>query len=184
MTFPQGRASSRLSLDNHRSKTVRTAQRWSSSLPGLSPQAEPGHQLTEAPQHNVTIEKPFAASKFVVTFAEWDACAAHGDCIPHVDDHGWGRGRQPVINVSWDNAQRYVTWLSKITGKTYRLLTEAMRRAPTRGRPIPGETTSVTIMPIALAAEAGGTSHKPLRSAPSRQTNSVSMTWSAMSGSG
>jgi formylglycine-generating enzyme required for sulfatase activity len=53
-----------------------------------SPQAEPGHQLTEAPQHKVTIEKPFAASKFVVTFAEWDACAAHGDCIPHVDDHG------------------------------------------------------------------------------------------------
>ena len=90
-----------------------------------SPQAEPGHQLTEAPQHNVTIEKPFAASKFVVTFAEWDACAARGDCIPHVDDHGWGRGRQPVINVSWDNAQRYVKWLSKITGKTYRLLTEA-----------------------------------------------------------
>ena len=90
-----------------------------------SPQAEPGHQLTEAPQHNVTIEKPFAASKFVVTFAEWDACAAHGDCIPHVDDHGWGRGRQPVINVSWDNARGYVTWLSKITGKTYRLLTEA-----------------------------------------------------------
>jgi formylglycine-generating enzyme required for sulfatase activity len=101
-----------------------------------SPRAELGHQLTEAPQHNVTIEKPFAASKFVVTFAEWDACAAHGDCIPHVDDHGWGRGRQPVINVSWDNAQRYVTWLSKITGKTYRLLTgaeyEYAARADTR----------------------------------------------------
>ena len=90
-----------------------------------SPQAEPGHQLTEAPQHKVTIEKPFAVSKFVVTFAEWDACAAHGDCVPHVDDRGWGRDRQPVINVSWDNAQRYVTWLSKITGKTYRLLTES-----------------------------------------------------------
>src|ERR1700722_858058 len=101
-----------------------------------SPQAEPGRQLTEAPQHNVTIEKPFAASKFVVTFAEWDACAAHGDCIQHVDDHGWGRGRQPVINVNWDNAQRYVTWLSKITGKTYRLLTgaeyEYAARADTR----------------------------------------------------
>ena len=152
-----------------------------------SPQAEPGHQLTEAPQHNVTIEKPFAASKFVVTFAEWDACAAHGDCIPHVDDHGWGRGRQPVINVSWDNAQRYVTRLSKITGKTYRLLTEAEYKYAARAHKrtaYPWETTSVMIMPIALAAEAGGTSHKPLRSAPSRQTNSVSMTWLAMSGSG
>jgi hypothetical protein len=43
-----------------------------------------------------------------VTFAEWDACAAHGDCTPHIDDHGWGRHRQPVINVSWNDAQRYV----------------------------------------------------------------------------
>jgi len=91
-----------------------------------SPQAEPGHQLTEAPQHDVTIAKPFAVSKFQVTFAEWDACATHGDCIPHVDDQGWGRDHQPVINVSWDDAQRYVTWLSKITGKTYRLLTEGV----------------------------------------------------------
>src|ERR1700735_4606065 len=46
-----------------------------------SPEAEPGRQLTEAPQHNVTIGKPFAVSKFQVTFAEWDTCGAHGDCI-------------------------------------------------------------------------------------------------------
>ncbi len=90
-----------------------------------SPKAEPGRQLTEGPQHDVTIAKAFAVSKFEVTFAEWDACAAHGDCIPHVDDRGWGRGRQLVISVSWDDAQRYVTWLSKTTGKTYRLLSEA-----------------------------------------------------------
>jgi formylglycine-generating enzyme required for sulfatase activity len=70
-------------------------------------------------------QSPFAVSKFEVTFAEWDACAAHGDCTRHVDDRGWGRGRQPVISVSWDDAQRYVAWLSKIAGKTYRLLTEA-----------------------------------------------------------
>ena len=90
-----------------------------------SPQAEPGRQLTEGPQHDVTIAKAFAVSKFEVTFAEWDACAAHGDCIPHVDDRGWGRGPQPLISVSWDDVQRYVTWLSKTTGKTYRLLSEA-----------------------------------------------------------
>jgi formylglycine-generating enzyme required for sulfatase activity len=90
-----------------------------------SPAGEAGRQITEAPQYNVTIAKPFAVSKFAVTFAQWDACAAQGDCSQHVDDHGWGRDRQPVINVSWDDAQRYVTWLSKITGKTYRLLTEA-----------------------------------------------------------
>jgi formylglycine-generating enzyme required for sulfatase activity len=90
-----------------------------------SAQDEPGHKLTEEPQHNVTVAKPFAVSKFEVTFAEWDACAARGDCIPHVDDHGWGHDRQPVINVNWNDAQRYVAWLSKITGKTYRLLSEA-----------------------------------------------------------
>jgi formylglycine-generating enzyme required for sulfatase activity len=90
-----------------------------------SPQAEAGRQSNEAPRHNVTIAKPFAVSKFQVTFAEWDACAAHGDCSAHVDDRGWGRNRQPVINVSWDDAQHYVTWLSNMTGKTYRLLTES-----------------------------------------------------------
>jgi formylglycine-generating enzyme required for sulfatase activity len=80
---------------------------------------------TEHPQHQVTIAKPFAASKFELTFDEWDTCAAHGDCDPHVSDSEWGRHRQPVINVSWDDAQRYVAWLSRITGKRYRLLSEA-----------------------------------------------------------
>jgi formylglycine-generating enzyme required for sulfatase activity len=90
-----------------------------------SPETESGHQITEEPQHKITITKPFAVSKFEVTFAEWDACAAHGDCRTHVSDHGFGRDGQPVINVSWDDAQRYVAWLSGVTGKTYRLLSEA-----------------------------------------------------------
>jgi formylglycine-generating enzyme required for sulfatase activity len=79
----------------------------------------------ERPQHDVIIAKPFAASKFEVTFDEWDACVAYGDCNPEVSDSGWGRGRQPVINVSWNDAQRYVAWLSRMTGKPYRLLSEA-----------------------------------------------------------
>ena len=79
----------------------------------------------EHPQHEVTIARPFAVAKFALTFDEWDACAANGPCNPDVSDAGWGRGRQPVINVSWDDAQTYVRWLSRVTGKPYRLLSEA-----------------------------------------------------------
>ena len=74
---------------------------------------------------NVTIAAPFAVGKFEVTFAEWDACVAQGGCNHHPKDLGWGRGRQPVMDVSWDDAQQYVAWLSRKTGKSYRLLSEA-----------------------------------------------------------
>ena len=67
----------------------------------------------------------FAVSKFEVTFDEWDACVAYGGCAQHVLTATGGRGTQPVINVSWDDAKHYVAWLSKMTGKPYRLLTEA-----------------------------------------------------------
>jgi formylglycine-generating enzyme required for sulfatase activity len=83
-----------------------------------------GHD-NERPLHDVTIATPLAVSKFTLTFDEWDGCAAHGDCDPHVSASGFGRGRRPAINVSWDDAQIYVKWLSRITGKAYRLLSEA-----------------------------------------------------------
>jgi formylglycine-generating enzyme required for sulfatase activity len=80
----------------------------------------------EKPLHKVTIAKAFAIGKFEVTFAEWDACVAAGGCTRSPEDQGWGRGRRPVVNVSWDDAtQEYLTWLSRAAGKTYRLLTEA-----------------------------------------------------------
>ena len=40
-------------------------------------------------------------------------------------DSTYGRGTRPVINVSWDDAQQYAAWFSKMTGQPYRLLTEA-----------------------------------------------------------
>jgi formylglycine-generating enzyme required for sulfatase activity len=73
----------------------------------------------------VTIAKPLAIAKFQLTFNEWDACSAHGDCPAMDFDGGWGRGRRPANTVSWDDAQTYVKWLSRITGKPYRLLSEA-----------------------------------------------------------
>jgi formylglycine-generating enzyme required for sulfatase activity len=80
----------------------------------------------EKPVHQVTIAKPFAVSKFAVTFADWDACVAAGGCKHKPEDQGWGRKTRPVINVSWNDATKeYLPWLSRKTGKTYRLLTEA-----------------------------------------------------------
>jgi formylglycine-generating enzyme required for sulfatase activity len=90
-----------------------------------SPASEPGHKPSEDPQHTVTIGKAFAVAKLELTFAEWDTCAAHGNCDARVSDGGFGRNGQPVINVTWQDAQRYAAWLSALTGKPYRLLSEA-----------------------------------------------------------
>jgi formylglycine-generating enzyme required for sulfatase activity len=90
-----------------------------------APPTEKGRFDNEGPQHLVTIANPFAASKFEVTFDEWDICVAYGDCAQGISDSGWGRGRRPVIGVDLDDARRYVGWLSRMTGKPYRLLSEA-----------------------------------------------------------
>ncbi len=94
-----------------------------------SPQGEKGRYLNEddgnGQQHRVVFAKPFAVSRFETTFDEWGACVAFGDCDPGISDNKFGRGNRPVINVTWDDAQRYVAWLSKMTGKRYRLLSEA-----------------------------------------------------------
>lgn len=96
-----------------------------------SPDKEPGRIADESPRHKVTLARTFAVGRFETTFDEWDACVADGGCKPAEGqplgggDAGWGRGRRPVINVSWDDAQAYVAWLSKHTGQPYRLLTEA-----------------------------------------------------------
>jgi formylglycine-generating enzyme required for sulfatase activity len=90
-----------------------------------SPTTEKDRFPNEDPQHRVTIARPFAVSRFELTFAEWDTCAEYGDCPQGMNDSTFGRDRQPVINVNWDDAQRYVAWLSKATGRHYRLLTEA-----------------------------------------------------------
>jgi hypothetical protein len=79
----------------------------------------------EKPPHKVIIGKPFAIGRFSVTFDEWDGCIAHGGCTYRPSDDGFGRGRRPVINMSWIDINYYLAWLSSETGKTYRLLTEA-----------------------------------------------------------
>ncbi|MDF0664694.1 MAG: SUMF1/EgtB/PvdO family nonheme iron enzyme [Nitrospira sp.] len=77
----------------------------------------------EQPVHKVTV-KPFAMGKSEVTFDEYKRFALTAKRpVPH--DEYWGRGRRPVISVSWLDAKDYADWLSKQTGKRYRLPTES-----------------------------------------------------------
>jgi formylglycine-generating enzyme required for sulfatase activity len=97
-----------------------------------SPGSEKDRSKDEGPQHSVTFARQFAVGKFSVTFDEWDTCVADSGCTYKPDDQGWGRGRNPVFNISWNDANTYVAWLSGKTGKTYRLLSEAEREYVTR----------------------------------------------------
>lgn len=96
-----------------------------------SPAFEAGRREREGPQRTVQIGYRLAVGRFELTFAEWDACVADGGCNGHrPNDWGWGRGNRPVMDVSWNDAQAYVTWLNRKTGLTgradrYRLPSEA-----------------------------------------------------------
>jgi formylglycine-generating enzyme required for sulfatase activity len=88
---------------------------------------EPEREFGEE-QVRVSIAASFAVGRYAVTFDEWDACFADRGCNgykPH--DWGTGRGKHPVINVNWGDAKSYAAWLSRKTGKSYRLLSEAER---------------------------------------------------------
>ncbi len=90
-----------------------------------SASTEAGRLANEGPRHPVTFMQPFAMGRREITFAEYDACTIDGGCPGSISDNGWGRGRRPVINVSWTGAQAYVEWLSKKTGEKYFLPSEA-----------------------------------------------------------
>jgi formylglycine-generating enzyme required for sulfatase activity len=114
-----------------------------------SPDDELGRGRNEGPQHKVTFAHRFAVGRFSVTFDEWDACVADGGCNRYLpSDQGWGRGRRPVINVSWNDVKTYLAWLSDKTGRTYRLPSEAEREYVARaGTTTPfwwGSTISAT----------------------------------------
>jgi len=79
-----------------------------------------GEDDSEQPVHQVSI-RPFAMGKYPATVGEWKACVAAGSCA----DIAAGSDDQPVTNASYDDAQAYLGWLAKVTGKAFRLPTEA-----------------------------------------------------------
>ncbi len=88
-----------------------------------SPETELGHGSDEGPQHQVTIAR-FALAQHEVTWDDYRKyIASTGGSLP--GDEGWGQGKRPIINVSWEDAQAYASWLSEQSGQVYRLPSEA-----------------------------------------------------------
>ncbi len=88
-----------------------------------SPPDEFGSPYNEGYVLDISFAKPFAIGKYEVTFDEWDLCVKAGSC-PAADDDGMGRGRRPVVNVSWHEATKFADWLAGKTGHAYRLPSE------------------------------------------------------------
>jgi len=99
-----------------------------------SPKDESGRSDTEGPQQPVVFRLPLAVGRSEISFEEYIACVNESGCQPGLPgDYGWGYGKQPVINISWNQAKAYVGWLSRKTGGKYRLLSEAEWEYAARG---------------------------------------------------
>ena len=73
-----------------------------------------------------TVPGRWAISQTEITWDQWLACVAAHACRGGQDEHSWGRGSRPMINVNYDDALAYAHWLSKRTRKDYRLPSEAL----------------------------------------------------------
>ena len=91
-------------------------------------------QASATTSEEIVINEAFAIGRYEVTFDEWDRCVDAGGCTNQPSDDGWGRGRHPVIHVSYNDInEQYLPWLSKMTGYTYRLPTQDEWELASRG---------------------------------------------------
>ncbi len=77
----------------------------------------------EKPVHKVRLSRPFAIGQYEVTYAEWDRCVDAGACR-YRPEHQGAPG-DAIGNLSWDDANAYLKWMSEQTGQIYRLPSEA-----------------------------------------------------------
>ena len=107
------------------------------------------------PPHRVTL-RAFALGQGPVTVADWKACQADQGCGPP-PRMAVAEDATPLHNVSWDDAQQYIAWLSRVSGRPYRLPSEAeweyAARAGTATRFSWGEQVGVA---LANCADCGG----------------------------
>ena len=99
--------------------------------PGVFTMGSNSSDPSEKPARRVTVETPFAIGRTEVTVGQWNACVEAGAC-PHNNEAARAPST-PARDVSWDDAQLYVKWLTKISGKPYRLPTEAEWEYAARG---------------------------------------------------
>jgi formylglycine-generating enzyme required for sulfatase activity len=94
------------------------------TLIGSRPESA-GYRPEEGPAHKITIQKPFAVSKHGISAENWRACVDAGICRPILASYLSAGPGVPATRVSWFDAKTYVEWLSKSSGRRYRLLSEA-----------------------------------------------------------
>ena len=92
-----------------------------------SPEDEPERFEDEGPQHGVTV-RPFFMGRYALTQGEWRAVAAMAQVereLAAEPSHFKGDDRQPVEQVSWEDAVEFCARLSQHSGRSYRLPSEA-----------------------------------------------------------